>query len=68
MQQHATPRRLRGALNFDNPADPNRPLQVRATADGIEIRIGAMGITDAVATLDAAQARSLADWMGEATR
>lgn len=53
-------------LKFDNLADPNRPLTVSAMPDGgIEIRIGRMGITDAVATLNDWQADCLAAFIGE---
>lgn len=55
-------------LRFDNPIDPTRPLKLSASAGGLEIRMGDMGITDAVATLDRSQTAHLAAWLLEVTQ
>lgn len=39
-------------IRIENREEPGRPLKVRRLADGrVEVRIGDMGITDAVVTL-----------------
>ena len=55
-------------LDFENATDPGRPLRLAASAGRLEVRMGRTGITDTVITLDASQARRLADWIGEALR
>ena len=41
-------------VRIANHEEPGRPLKVRRLADGrVEVRIGDMGITDAVATITA---------------
>lgn len=50
-------------LRFENPDRPGRPLKLSASAGRLELRMGSMGITDTVITLDAAQAARMAGWI-----
>lgn len=45
---------MREEIRIENHEEPGRPLKVRRLADGrVEVRIGDMGITDAVVALTA---------------
>ena len=55
-------------LRFENTTDPGRPLKLSASAGRLEIRMGSMGITDTVITLDPERAARLAAWLLEVTR